>query len=142
MSDRVFVDTSAFYALTDARDDNHALSVNAAQRLAHEGAELFVTNFVVAETHTLMLNRLGRDVAERALTRFYASSMRIIRATERDETRAREIIARSQDKDYSLVDAISFAVMDRLHIRRAWTYDHHFRQYGFIPEPDGASPTE
>lgn len=58
-----------------------------------------------------------------------------MRATERDETRARAILRPHQDKDYSLVDAISFAVMERLHLRQAWTYDHHFGQYGFALEP-------
>lgn len=135
MSDRVFVDSSAFYALTDARDDNHAFAAATAQRFAREGNQLYTTNFVVAETHTLLLNRLDRDIAQRALDRLYASSIRIVRATERDETRAREIIRQGHDKEFWLVDTISFAVMERLHIRQAWTYDHHFRQYGFLQEP-------
>lgn len=131
MSDRIFVDSAAYYALTDTHDGNHALAVATAQQLVRDGADLYTTNFVVAETHTLILNRLGRDVAERVLDRVHASSTRIVRVTERDETRAREIIHQSQDKEYSLVDAISFAVMERLHIRRAWTYDHHFSQFGW-----------
>lgn len=96
---------------------------------------MYTTNFVVAEMHGLLLNRLDRDTAQRTLDRIYAGSLRIVRATEHDETCAREIIRQSQDKEYSLVDAISFAVMERLHIRHAWTYDHHFRQYGFLQEP-------
>jgi len=130
MPERIFVDTSAYYALTDARDANHATAVATAQRLAREGCDLITTNFVADETHTLILNRLGRDLAERVLDRLSASSTRILRVTERDETRAREIIHLNQDKDYSLVDAISFAVMERLHLCHAWTYDHHFTQFG------------
>jgi predicted nucleic acid-binding protein len=135
MSERSFVDSAAFFALADPRDDNHALAVATAQRLAREGADMYTTNFVVAEAHGLLLNRLDRDTAQRTLDRIYAGSIRIIRATERDETRAREIIHQQNDKEYSFTDAISFAVMERLHIRRAWTYDHHFRQYGFLQEP-------
>lgn len=135
MSERVFVDSAAFFALADPRDDNHALAVATAQRLARDGADLYTTNFVVAETHGLLLNRLDRDTAQRTLDRIYAGSIRIVRATERDETRAREIIRQQSDKEYSFTDAISFAVMERLHIRHAWTYDHHFRQYGFLQEP-------
>lgn len=116
--------------MTDARDANHPTAVATAQRLAREGCDLITTNFVAAETHTLILNRLGRDLAERVLDRLYASSTRILRVTERDETHAREIIHLNQDKGYSLVDAISFAVMERLHLRHAWTYDHHFTQFG------------
>lgn len=130
MSDRVFVDSAAFYALTDPRDDNHAAAIAAGQRMAQAGNDLYTTNFVLAEAHTLILNRMGRNAAERVLDQLYASAIRIIRVTERDETRARAIIHQSQDKEYSLVDAISFAVTERLHIRRAWTYDHHFSQFG------------
>lgn len=135
MSERVFVDSATFFALADTRDGNHPLAVATAQRLAREGNDLYTTNFVVAETHGLLLNRLDRDTAQRTLDRIYAGSLRIVRATERDETRAREIIHQSQDKEYSLVDAISFAVMERLHIRRAWSYDHHFDQFGWQLEP-------
>ena len=49
-----------------------------------------------------------------------------------EEERAREIIGRHSDKDWSLCDAISFAVLDRRRIRRAFTFDRHFLQYGRI----------
>jgi len=60
-----------------------------------------------------------------------AGATKIIRLLERDETQAREIIHQNKDKEYSLVDASSFALMQRLHIRVAWTYDQHFEQFGF-----------
>lgn len=131
MSERVFVDTSAYYALVDRSDMRHESAVATAYHLSKNGADLFTSNFVVVETHTLILNRLGRDSAAQALERVYASTTRIIRATEADERRGREIVVQQRDKDYSLVDTVSFAIMERLHLRLAWTYDHHFHQFGF-----------
>lgn len=131
MSERVFVDTSAYYAVADTHDNSHGVALAAIQKINREGNELLTSNFVIAETHTLLVNRLGRDIAEQVLDRLYASSTRIVRASERDETRAREIIHQHRDHEYSFVDAISFAVMERLHIRLVWTYDHHFQQFGF-----------
>lgn len=130
MSGRIFVDSSAYFAFTDPRDDNHAAAFAAAQRLAQDDSDLYTTNYVAAETHGLMVNRLDRDSAERFLDRLYAGSTHVVRATEGDERRARQIIHQHRDKEYSLVDAISFAVIERLHLRQAWSYDQHFSQYG------------
>lgn len=121
---------NAKHALIDPRDDNHAAAAAAARRLALDGGDLYTTNFVTAETHGLIVNRIDRDSAERFLDRLYAGSTHIIRATEGDERRAREIIHQQRDKEYSLVDAIRFAVMERLHLHQAWSYDQHFSQFG------------
>lgn len=133
MSERVFVDSSAYFAANDPRDSNHTAAATTLRRLRQERAEMYTTNYVVAETHTLLLTRRNRDVAIQVLDRILASDTRIIRATEGDERRAREIVRQYTDKDYSLIDAISFAVMQRLHLRLVWTYDHHFAQFGFTP---------
>jgi uncharacterized protein len=55
----------------------------------------------------------------------------IIRVSEADERRAREILVRYDDKEFSLTDATSFAVRERLDITQAFTFDHHFVQFGF-----------
>ncbi len=47
-------------------------------------------------------------------------------------SRSTDILARHTDKDWTLCDAISFAVLDARHITRAFTFDHHFRRYGRI----------
>lgn len=134
MSERLFVDSAAFFAFASQTDKNYARAQVAAQRIGRIGAEMYTSNFVVAETHSLLLNRLNRAIAQQVLDRIYAGIAHIIRITERDETRARVIIHQYQDKEYSFFDASSFAVMERLHIRRAWTYDHHFGQYGWTLE--------
>jgi uncharacterized protein len=56
----------------------------------------------------------------------------VIRALPEEEGRGREIVARHSDQDWSLCDAISFAILDVRGIRRAFTFDHHFLQYGRI----------
>ena len=135
MSGRVLIDTSAYYALMDNDAAEHAQSQRTFQRFISDRIELYVTTFVIAEIHALLLNRAYRDLAARTLENIYASSIRVIRPTERDETRAREIIRQQSDKEYSFTDAISFAVMERLHARQVWTFDHHFGQYGFTQAP-------
>ena len=54
-----------------------------------------------------------------------------MRVSRRDEDRAWEIIEHFDDKDATLTDATSFAVMERLRIGVAFTFDSDFAQYGF-----------
>jgi uncharacterized protein len=56
----------------------------------------------------------------------------VIRVLPEEEDRAREIVARHSDKDWSFCDAISFAVLDVRGIRRAFTFDGDFLQYSRI----------
>ena len=50
---------------------------------------------------------------------------------EAEERKALEIVRTYSDKEFSLVDAISFATMERFHLTQAFAFDHHFAQYGF-----------
>ena len=127
----VFVDTGAYAALVIAVDSNHNRANETLTALEQRRTILFTTNFVVAETYALILARAGRSVAIDLLDRLERSDDLIVRVTEGDEQRALEIVRRYQDKTFSLVDATSFAVMDRLGITLAFTFDRHFAQYGF-----------
>jgi predicted nucleic acid-binding protein len=55
-----------------------------------------------------------------------------VRALPTEEEAGRAILVRHSDKDWTLCDAISFAVLDARRVGRAFTFDHHFRQYGRI----------
>jgi predicted nucleic acid-binding protein len=61
-----------------------------------------------------------------------AGDIRVLRVRPADERRAREILERFDDKEFSYVDATSFAVMERSGIPAAFTFDDDFRQFGLI----------
>lgn len=132
----VFVDTGPYFALSFVGDGNHRAARASYQRLVDERRQLITTNFILAETHALLLNRLNREIALRVLESIDRSSTRIVRVTSSDEATAREVLRRYRDKDFSLTDATSFAVMERLGIRTAFAFDRHFAQYGFTPLPE------
>ena len=125
------VDRSAYFALAYSRESNHAAARAIADRLARERWRLFTTNFILAETHALILTRLNRAVALQVLTQIDQSPTTIIRISPTDELRARATIGQYQDKDFSLTDALSFVVMERLGIASAFSFDRNFAQYGF-----------
>jgi predicted nucleic acid-binding protein len=133
----VFTDSSAFYALTDRDDANHEAALAIARELGRQRWILYTTNVVLIEQHALHLSRLGRAIALQALLLIDRSDIRIVRVTAEDELAAREILTRYTDKDWSLADATSFVVMERLGIRYAFTFDSDFAQYGFtVLAPD------
>jgi predicted nucleic acid-binding protein len=86
----------------------------------------------VAETHALTLSHLGRAAALQVIQELVDGEMRVIRVRPADERRARAILQQYGDKDFSYTDATSFAIMERLGIGTAFTFDEDFHQYGFI----------
>lgn len=131
------VDTGAYFALSDTKETRHPLARTVFERLTKERWRLYTTNFIIAETHALLLTRLGYQAALRFMERVDSSSIAIIRVTEDDERRAREIIRQYNDKKFSFTDATSFVVMARLGIPYAFTFDRNFTQYGLtVLTPD------
>jgi predicted nucleic acid-binding protein len=129
---RVFVDTSAFIALLDPRDDCHAQAVRIEQSLASQAAHLVTTNFVLDETYTGLQGKIQHS----AILRFRDSvrqsrRLNVMRITETLEDQAWEIFACYGDKDFSFTDCTSFAVMQQLGITTAFAFDEHFEQFGF-----------
>ena len=125
----VLWDSSAILALLDADDADHERAVAIAGHIASERRPCFITNYIEVEAHALLLRKLGRALAGEWLL---TGGLPVIRALPEEEDRAREIIARHSDKDWSLCDAISFALLDVRGIRRAFTFDRHFLQYSRI----------
>jgi predicted nucleic acid-binding protein len=123
----VFVDSSAIVALLLKSDRNHQAAVKALRWLTEAKAELVLSNFVVAETYNLLA---VRAYPAKAREWFLANTWPVERVTGRDEKKAREIIEKYADKDFSYTDATSFALMERLGFDAAFTYDRHFEQYG------------
>lgn len=128
------MDSSGFLALVSQRDTYHRAASDAwANVILRERWRTYTSNFIIAETHALFLVRLGHQPAATFLREMEGSATMAVPVRPGDERRAREIVYRYDDKDFSLTDAITFAMMERLAIPYAFTFDRHFAQYGFLP---------
>ena len=123
----VLWDSSAILALIDADDADHVRAAHIADQVATEQRPSFITNYIEAETHTLLLRKLGRALAREWL---FNGGLPVVRVLPREEEQAKEILVRYGDKDWSLCDAISFAVIESRGVEYAFSFDHHFGQYG------------
>jgi predicted nucleic acid-binding protein len=129
---RVFVDSGGFFALLAAEDRFHDHARSPFARADAERWRLVTTNAVVVETYALLLarSRGGRGSALAFLDIVGDDAYQVERVRKPDEERAIALLRAHEDKSYSLCDALSFVVMERLRIREAIAFDRHFRAYG------------
>ena len=127
---RVFADTSGLYVLLDADDADHRAVSGALAELRDSKAVLTTTNYVVVETLALCQRRLGM-AAVRMLQEQLAPLLEVEWIGPEVHHEASAVMLAANRRDLSLVDCVSFAVMRRLGIRRAFTLDEHFREQGF-----------
>ena len=62
--EKVFVDTSAFYALMDRSDNYHQTASRLWTHFLDKGYELKTSNYVTVETLALVQSRLGFNAAD------------------------------------------------------------------------------
>lgn len=129
----IFVDTAAWYALVDSDDADHTA---AAAYLAANSLSLVTTNFVFSEAVTLIRYRIGHEAARSFGQKLKESGfVRVVAVTVADEERAWEIFTKYRDQDFSFVDCTSFAVMERMKLAEAFTFDRHFAVMKFAVVP-------
>ncbi len=131
---RLFADTSGWFSLFDRADLNFSRAVSFFKA---NSLPLVTTNYIFAETVTLLTYRLGHRYAQEFGDKLLSSnSVFLYRTGADDEFRAWEYFKKYSDKDYSYADCVSFIVMKKFMIKEAFTFDRHFSQAGFRTVPD------
>ena len=130
----LFVDTSAFYALTDDSDQSYGR----ATELLASAEQLVTTDYVLLETWMLIDKRGGHAAAEAFWKSIRAGAATVEHITPADLDAAGAIGEAFHDQGFSLVDRTSFAAMERLGVHRAVTFDDDFAVYRFGPRRDRA----
>lgn len=125
---KLFIDTSAFYALADMDDFNHNKAV-AAYREVIDSFTMVTSVYILAECWFLFDSRLGRDKALDFWDFVLSGVLELLTVEPADLHKARRIIEDYSDQNFSLVDATSFALIEREEISTAFTFDHHFLVY-------------
>jgi predicted nucleic acid-binding protein len=127
---RVFVDTSALYAVLDRDDQNHSRARRQWERLLKEEAELLTSNYILIETCALLQHRLGLG-AVRTLREDILPLISVEWISREAHDAALAAVLTADRKNLSLVDCSSFHVMRETGVRRAFVFDRHFAEQGF-----------
>lgn len=134
---RVFFDTSAYVALTDASDVLHAEARRLAERVIAERLSRVTTNYVLAETYTRVRRKLGHAAAVRLGESIQRDAetgrLTIVYADPTLDEAAWQLFVRYADQGFSFVDCVSFAWLQRHPEAEAFSFDEHFLWMGFTP---------
>jgi uncharacterized protein len=132
-SQAVFVDTGAWVALRYRRDSRHAAARTLLERIRAERLGMVTTEWVFAETVTLLKARgaanhaiaLGEAIQSGQLGLF-------VESTPDRRQKAWQLFRRYRGRDVGYVDCTSFAVMEELGIRSYFGFDDDFARAGFV----------
>lgn len=125
----VFIDASFWIAYRGKDDKRRNEAAHLIANFHRENAHLVTTLPVLCEIHAFFTrNTNKREIILQDLWKNRLVRVEVISIS--DQTNAVEILRSNRDKTYSLCDALSFAVMRRLGIRRVASFDRHFKQFG------------
>jgi predicted nucleic acid-binding protein len=131
---RVFVDTSALYAVLDRSDERHVeastLWLRLLDALELGTAQLVTHGSILVEVTALVQRRLGMD-AVRVLLDDVIALMDVVWVDSDLHERATTALLAAGARQISLVDWTSFETMRRLGIEEAFAFDDDFVQRGF-----------
>ena len=129
---KVFLDTSYAVALSSPADENHERAVELAEQLEASSSYFVTTRAILPEIGNALSKIRYRAAAVRLLTALENDpKVEIVPASDDLYRRALEMYRDRLDKEWGLIDCMSFVVMSEQGLTDALTADNHFRQAGF-----------
>jgi predicted nucleic acid-binding protein len=126
----VFVDTSGLFALLVQNDHMHIRARENFSYFAEQNAQLVTSSFVLVETIALLQRRIGlapvHDFNAKILP-----LLDVIWVNDKWYTCAMQRLFAQNNRNVSLVDCLSFEIMDSLEIKYAFAFDRHFEENDF-----------
>lgn len=126
----IFVDTSAFYALMDADDQNHAKARERLETIRRDDHRPITHNYITVETVAILQNRLGL----RAVEDFERNLLKPVTVEWIDEPlhqNALNTCITTQKRSVSFVDHVSFMFLREHSIGTVFGFDSDFEDQGF-----------
>ena len=130
----LFMDTAYPLALSFSGDPFQEKALEWLRRIEAEQRRIVTTRAVLLEIGNA-LSKLRYRAGAVTLLKFFEADPRveIVPLTEELYAKAFALYEARPDKEWGMVDCISFVVMRERGIADALTSDEHFRQAGFLP---------
>jgi predicted nucleic acid-binding protein len=133
--DEVFIDTAGWAVLFVRTEPQHTQASALFRQWKRQGQRLVTTNYVLTELVSLLISPLcvPRPAQFRYIDTIRATPyVEIVHVDPAVDAASWALLKSRPDKEWSLVDAVSFIVMQERGITKALTTDHHFEQAGFM----------
>lgn len=132
MNHKVFLDTAYAIALASQNDKHHEQAIVLAEKLEHESTILVTTRAVQLEIGNALSKQRYRQAGIQLLKSLDNDpTVNIVELSEKLYHDAFQLYRNRKDKEWGLVDCISFITMKQQNISEALTTDDHFNQAGF-----------
>lgn len=134
----IFIDTSAFLAISNGKDEHHREAVEFLQSImdGKRFTRIVTSDYVIDETITRIRFAEGHEVALGWIKNIRASTvLEVLRVDEETFDRGIELFEKYSDKSLSFTDCTSFALMEKKKIEDAFTFDSDFEKAGFVKCP-------
>jgi uncharacterized protein len=130
----IFLDTAYAIALSSANDLHHETALRLASELSKTSTRFVTTRAILMEIGNALSKQRFRAAAVSLLDALEADpNVEIVPFSEELYHRAFQLYCERPDKEWGLIDCISFVVMQERGITQALTSDDHYRQAGFRP---------
>lgn len=128
----IFADTSFFVAGNDDRDQHHQIALKLFRKVS--GRRIVTTNHVRGETWTTLRRKLWHGRAVEFIDGIGKSGQRVevVQVSSELEDEALRWLRQHDEREYSFVDATSFAFMRAKGITEALAFDGDFAAAGFV----------
>jgi predicted nucleic acid-binding protein len=123
----VFVDSSVWFAAANPRDGKHKRAATILDRITIP----VLTDHVLVETWLLLNSRVHKRAADLFWNTVMVGGTQLERVTQADLEAAWKLGEGFPDQSFSIVDRTSFAVMERLGLTRAASFDSDFAVYRY-----------
>jgi uncharacterized protein len=132
MTNKFFLDTSYSIALSVSKDYFHVKAIEIFKEISKNQSQIVTTQAVILEIGNALSRQQYRRAAVQIIEHFENDpNVKVVSLTTDVYRKAFELFRNRSDKEWRLIDCISFVVMEEENITQALTADEHFIQAGF-----------
>jgi predicted nucleic acid-binding protein len=127
---QILIDSDAFVSWFIEADYFHTQASRIFENIMQTQTTLAATNWVIAETATVLSYRVGQAQALKFLRHIEDSKLPLVHISEELEQHTRELFQKQTGRGISMVDCSNVAVMQHLGIQEIFSFDKFYKRLG------------